>query len=299
MRSVMSSTRMMRPTATKLRVTSGAMAILAMRSLAVGQHQPELVERVRAMLVAHAVEPGDKLRRQDSGDRLTQNLGARLLVHALHLRVPALDAVVEVDGEDADVDRFDDVLVELLEAFELRDLLLQPAVELRVLNGDADVAGQRLQQLHVFAGEEVAVIGAAQANDGDGARAAALAIGDAAGKVVVQVEPSGAVALRLGQTKDLLRIFEEDVVVRARPVEVEEANIERAQIRGLQIRQTVRGRQIEVPSSPGRPSPSDARKTATRVTSSVCGSRSTMESSRARRSVCELRPRPNSTSVSR
>ena len=179
------------------------------------------------------------------------------------------------------------------------DLLLQPAVELRVLDGDADVAGERLEQLHVFAGEEVAVVGAAEADDGDGARAAALAIGDAAGKVVVQVEPSGAAALRLGQAKNLLRVLEEDMVVRARPVEVEEADIERAQIGCLQIGEPMRGGEIEVPwTQIGRRSPT-ARKTATRVTSSVCGSRSTMESSSARRSVCALRPRPNSTSVSR
>ena len=106
-----------------------------------------------------------------------QGFGARLGVHDLHLRVPALDAVFEVDGEDADVDGFDDVLVELLEALELGDLLLEAAVELGVLDGDADVAGEGFEQLHVFAGEEVAVVGAAQADDGDGAGAGALAVG--------------------------------------------------------------------------------------------------------------------------
>ena len=70
-------------------------------------------------------------------------------VHALHLGVPALDAAVEVDCEDADVDRLDDIFVELLEALELGDFLLQAAVELGVLDGDADVAGERFQKLHV------------------------------------------------------------------------------------------------------------------------------------------------------
>ena len=69
----------------------------------------------------------------------------------LHLRVPALDTVVEVDGEDTDVDRFDDVFVELLQALELGNLLLEALVKLRVLDGDADVAGEGFQQLHVFA----------------------------------------------------------------------------------------------------------------------------------------------------
>ena len=223
--------------------------MLAMRTSPVGQREAELVERVRAVLVAHTVESGDEVRREDGGERLAQRVDARLRVHDLHLRVPALDPVVEVDGEDADVDRLDDVLVELLQALELGDLLLEPPVELRVLDGDADVAGQRFEQLHVFAGEEVAVVGAAQANHGDRARAAALAIGDAAGKVVVQVEPACAAALRLGQAQDLLGIFEEDMVVSARPVEVEEAHIERSQIGGLQIREAVRGGQIKVPGA--------------------------------------------------
>src|SRR5258708_7221771 len=203
--------------------------------VSVGQHQPELVEGVSPMLFAHAVEPGDKLWRQYRGDRLMQDLGTLPLVHALHLGVPALDSIVEVDREDPDVDRFDDIFVELLQAFELRNLLLQSPIELRVLDGDADVSGQRFQQLHVFTGEKVAVVGSAEANDGDGSCAAAFAIGDAAGKIVVQVEPSGAVALGLRQTQDVLRILQEDVVVCTRPVEVEEANIHRAQLLGLQI----------------------------------------------------------------
>ena len=75
----------------------------------------------------------------------------------------------EVDGEDADVDGFDDVLVELLEPLEFADLLLQARVEAGVLERDADVAGQRFEQLDVFAGKKVAAQRAAQADDGDGA----------------------------------------------------------------------------------------------------------------------------------
>ena len=102
-------------------------------------------------------------------DALAEGFGAAEGVHGLHLRVPALDAVVEVDGEDADVDGFDDVLVELLQALELADLLFEARVEAGVLQGDADVAGQGLEQLDIFAGEEVAAHGAAEADDGDGA----------------------------------------------------------------------------------------------------------------------------------
>ena len=189
MRSVMSSTRMMRPTASKLRETSGAMAMLAMRDLAGRAVRGGTCRGCGCPArLATRSKRVDELRREDGGERLAQNLGARLGVHDFHLRVPALDAVVEVDGEDADVDGLDDVLVELLEAFELGDLLFEAAVELGVLNGDADVAGEGFEQLHVFAGEEVAIVGAAEADDGDGAGAAALAIGDAAGQVVVEIE---------------------------------------------------------------------------------------------------------------
>ena len=65
----------------------------------------------------------------------------------------------------------------------------KPRVEAGVLQGNADVAGQRFEQFHVFAGEEIAADGAAQANDGDGARGGAIL--HAAGQVVVQVEQGG------------------------------------------------------------------------------------------------------------
>ena len=136
--------------------------------------------------------------------------------------------------------------MELLEAFELGDLLFEAAIELRVLNGDADVAGERFEQLHVFAGEEVAIVGAAETDDSDGAGAAALAVGDAAGEVVVEVEAAGAVTLRFGQAEDMLRVFEEDVAVCAGTVEVKEANIERSQFRGLQVGEAVGCGKIEV-----------------------------------------------------
>ena len=60
------------------------------------------------------------------------------------------------------------------------------------------------------------------------------------------------------------------------------------QIGGLQIGEAVRCGQIEVLGGCGEPSLSAARKTATRVTRRVCGRRSTIESRRARRSVCEF-----------
>ncbi len=111
----------------------------------------------------------DKLRGEDGTKFLADGFGAAESVHGLHLRVPAFDAVVEIEGQDADVDGFDDVFVELLETLELADFFFEPRVEAGVLEGDADVAGQRFQQFNVFAREEVAADGAAQADDGDGA----------------------------------------------------------------------------------------------------------------------------------
>ena len=208
---------------------------------------------------------------------------------------------VEVDGEDADVDGFDDVFVELLEALELGDLGLEALVELGVLDGDADVAGERFEQLHVFGREEVAIMGAAEADDGDGAGAAAFAVGDAAGEIVVEVEAGGGTLLLVGEAKDLLRVFEEDVVVGVGAVEVEEADVEGLELGGGEVGEAVRGGEREAAAWELRWlwSCSSARKTPTRVTSRVWGRRSTMESSRARRSVWELRLRPNSTRVSR
>ena len=125
--------------------------------LARGKRQPEFIEGVRALFFADGIEPRDEIGREELGDGLPECIGARPGEQHLHLRVPALDPVIEIDSKDADVDGFDDVLVELLEPLEVGDLLLESAIELRVLNGDADVAGQRFEHLHLFAGEKVSI----------------------------------------------------------------------------------------------------------------------------------------------
>jgi len=62
-----------------------------------------------------------------------------------------------------DVDGLDDVLVEFLEALVLDDFFFEAGVEGGVLQGDADVAGQGFEQLHILAGEEIAALAAAEA----------------------------------------------------------------------------------------------------------------------------------------
>jgi hypothetical protein len=194
---------------------------------------------VRALLFAHAVEAGNKVFGEDLGHRATQHFGPRHGVHALHLGVPALDTVFEIDGKDADVNRLDDVLVELLEPLEFADLLFEPLIELGVLNGDSDVAGERFQQFHILAGEKIAVVGAAQSDDGDSTRPRAFAVGDSARKVVVQIQIARAAALRVGKAKNLLRSFEKDMTVGTGTVEVEKADVERLQVSCLKVAEAV------------------------------------------------------------
>jgi hypothetical protein len=166
--------------------------------------------------------------------RLADGFFAAQGVHGFHLRVPALDAVFEIDGEDADIDGFDDVFVELLEAFELADLLFEARVEAGGLEGDADVAGQGFEQFDVFAGEEVTADGAAEADDGDGAGfgRSIRRIGGwsgvlyAAGQVVVQIEQGCCALLFRWQMWGLLRVFEEDVRMAAPPVKIQKAQVQ-------------------------------------------------------------------------
>ena len=102
-----------------------------------------------------------------------------------------------------------------------RDLLLQRGVQARVLDGDADVAGQRFQQLDVFAGEEIALAGLAQAHDGDGAPL------HRAGNEVVQVELRDRVLRARRLAHHGMGVVEEQVPGgHFRPLLAEEAQVE-------------------------------------------------------------------------
>ncbi len=78
-------------------------------------------------------------------------------------------------------------------------------IEARVLDGDADVAGQRLEQLHVFARKKVAIGGASEPDHRDSA------VLHATRQVVVQIEQSCGMSLRFRQMQRLLRVLEKDV----------------------------------------------------------------------------------------
>jgi hypothetical protein len=102
----------------------------------------ELVQVVNARLIFEASEFGHELRREDDIDGLVQDIDARHSEHHFHLRIPALHRFVQPDGEDADVDRLNDVLVEFLEPFVFGDLLGEGCVEAGVLDSNADVGGE-------------------------------------------------------------------------------------------------------------------------------------------------------------
>ena len=133
-------------------------------------------------LILQAQEFRHEVCRQNVAQILSHRLLARHGIHHFHLRVPALDPLFQIDGENADVDRLDDILVELLQPLILGYLLFQAGVQARVLDGDADIAGQGFQQLHVFAGEEVSMGRASQPDHGD------RLLLQAAGEIVVQIE---------------------------------------------------------------------------------------------------------------
>ena len=112
---------------------------------------------------------------------------------------------MQIDGHDANVDGFDNVLVEILEALVLTDFLFERGVEPGILNGDADVSGKGLQQFDVFAGEEVALHGFAEAEKGDGL------LPCVARNVVIEIEASDGFLRGRVLARQLARVFEEDV----------------------------------------------------------------------------------------
>ena len=71
--------------------------------------------------------------------------------------------------------------------------------------GDADVSGQRFEQFHIFAGKEVALHRLAQSKEGNGL------LPRVAGNVVVQIQASDGFLRHGILTRQLVRIFEEDM----------------------------------------------------------------------------------------
>ncbi len=123
--------------------------------------EDELIDVVDAGLAADAIEHLAQVGGEKLAQRASDGGGAGDAGEGFHARVPAFDAVVEIGGEDADVDGFDDVFAEFLEALVLLGLALERFVEADVFEGDADVAGESGEEIDVVAGEEIALFGAA------------------------------------------------------------------------------------------------------------------------------------------
>src|SRR6185295_9723125 len=56
-----------------------------------------------------------EIRRPQFRELASDGVFARVPGELLELRVPALDAILQIDGEDSDVDGFDDIFAEFLE----------------------------------------------------------------------------------------------------------------------------------------------------------------------------------------
>ena len=192
-------------------------------ALARRRGQAELVQVVDARVLPHPVELFHKLRRKYFAQGPGQRLPARQGVHDFHLRVPGFDAVRQVHRHHAHVDRLHDVFVEVLQAFVLGDLLFERGVQTRILDGDADVAGQGFQQFNVFAGQEIAFHRLAQAKEGN------RPLLGAAGNVVVQVQPGDGL-LRAGSlARHLVHVLQEQMSgFGLRPGRAEEVQVQAA-----------------------------------------------------------------------
>ena len=102
-----------------------------MRAFARRRCQPELIKIVDSRILPNAVELFHKRGGKNFAQRTAHHLPARLGIHHFHLRVPGLDAVLQIDRHHAHVDRFDDVLVEIFQPFVLADFLFERGVEPR------------------------------------------------------------------------------------------------------------------------------------------------------------------------
>ena len=98
----------------------------------------------------------DERRVEDLVEPAARGLVARDAVCLLEGRVPAQNAIVEVDDEQTVVERFEDVLVERAHAIELDRLDLKLPIEPRVLERRGNLAGDGRQQRRVLAVEVTA-----------------------------------------------------------------------------------------------------------------------------------------------
>ena len=98
------------------------------------------------------------------------------------LRIPGFDAIFQIDREYAYVQRFDDVLTEILQPLDLHGLLLERLIEPRILNGDGNVTRDGGKQFEIVRREIIAIDRFAEAQNRDGA------VAEATGNEIIQIE---------------------------------------------------------------------------------------------------------------
>src|SRR5258708_25725182 len=106
----------------------------------------------------------------------------RLSENLFHEGVTGFDDTIQVNGEQAHIQGLDDIFAEVLEAGDFEGLLFKRAVKLRVIEGDSDVTGNRLDQLDVIAGQIISIPRLAETENRNGVLA------DAAGDKGVWIQ---------------------------------------------------------------------------------------------------------------
>src|SRR5579859_1303189 len=195
------------------------------------------VEREELALVMEAllIDAGDLLFIAAGSDFDSELFGqqrAQLTAHSiltlhikelLHASVPGFDHAPKVNGQHTDVQRFDDILAEILKPRDFEGFLLERRIQLGIVERDGHVAGDGLHQFDVVAGEEIAIYSLAQAEDGDGVLA------NAAGDKVVQVQLFESLADGIGNVSRRAGRLEEE----RPPSELGPGRLEEAEIHGF------------------------------------------------------------------
>src|SRR5579862_2147705 len=144
--------------------------------------QLEFVNTGNALVFGAQFDFRNHVRGKNRFQILADGFDARNANEVFDLRIPGFDAAFEIDGEDADVQRFNNVFAEIFQALDLNGFLFQRTVKLRIIQRDSHVTGNGEQKFHVVRRQEIAVNSFAEAEHGDGAFA------NAAGNVIVQIE---------------------------------------------------------------------------------------------------------------
>src|SRR5215213_4964337 len=117
-----------------------------------------------SVFTEHLLECVGKILREQFLHEAADSRVATKIEHVFKGRVQAGDASIQIDGQQTDVDRFNDRLVELLEKLQLAGTLLLIFVEQAVFDRDGDVSRDSAQNLNVFGRKQRAIYRTAETN---------------------------------------------------------------------------------------------------------------------------------------